>query len=162
MNDLTTTATAGAPAKAGGPTTPMPASFDEVKALADRAEKGDESALPALRKILAEGPDAWWDDAYFLLKYGSPDLLLESSLIRHLCGKDDLAMREGMGRRLAEMRKDLAGESPTLIERLLADRVAFSWLQVTLYEALYANLQGLDPQQASFQLRRIDSANSRF
>jgi hypothetical protein len=45
---------------------------------------------------------------------------------------------------------------------LLVERVAICWLTVHVYEARYANAEGLTLRQAEFHERRIDAAQSRF
>jgi hypothetical protein len=51
-------------------------------------------------------------------------------------------------RKAAELRKVVAGDSPSLLAQLLADRVVVCWLQVSFYDNLVAqtpetHLQGL-------------------
>ncbi len=78
----------------------------------------------------------------------------------------------GMGRfmtkvamrcQLACMREEVAGDDPSPLERLLAQRVAATWLQVQFFEGIYATTmsKGMTLAQADYHQRRIDKAHGR-
>ncbi len=55
---------------------------------------------------------------------------------------------DALPRVLREMRREVAGGCPPPVERLLAERVVATWLQVQYFEAIYArNLQDLTMSQ---------------
>jgi hypothetical protein len=61
------------------------------------------------------------------------------------------------------MREEIAGENPSALERLLAERIALCWLQLQYYEALYAqNLSKFTIAQSEHHQRRIDKAHGRY
>jgi hypothetical protein len=67
-----------------------------------------------------------------------------------------------MEHQLESMRLDIAGEDPSPLEILLAERVVATWLQVQLFEGLYAS--GLDKHalvQGNYYQKRLDRAHGR-
>jgi hypothetical protein len=133
----------------------VPTSSEDLREFLDRAEAGDESTVPALRKIL-ENPAAV--DALG----GDLARQAEHSLIRAAAGTN-LPFREAVLRKLELMRAELAGPDPTPLERLLAERVVACWLQVQDADVRYAQgQQGCTPAQGTYHQRRMDRAHRRF
>ncbi len=127
----------------------------ELKALMVRAHEGDEGALPKLREILDEAPSL----ARKLLDTAK---VAERSAVGLYASEDDLLAREAIPRVLAEMRAELEGESPTALERMLAERVVATWLQVQSYETLYAqNVRKMTMAWGEHHQKRIDRAHNR-
>jgi hypothetical protein len=95
-----------------------------IRDIIERAQKGDEKVLPALRKLL-HSPD--------LVERlgGNLAVQVEHSLIRAAAGKN-LAFREAVLSKMDMMRTELAGPEPTPLERLLVERVITCWVQVQL------------------------------
>jgi hypothetical protein len=136
--------------------------WDEFHSLVKRAEKGDRKCLPELRDALKSPEYPNWS-TWFRNSHGSPAHWLQGTLARF--GSDsDLARVEASEAKLEELRKDLEGPNPTAIERLLAERAAFCWFIVNLFEMiLVAKSQSSMPiHQAEFEMRRVESANRRF
>jgi hypothetical protein len=80
----------------------------------------------------------------------------EHGLIRHISG-GDLLVQEALPRQLAAMKQELAGPNPSPLERLLAERVVATWLQLSFFEAHYAkNLGNLHIAQGEYHQRRLD------
>ena len=98
-------------------------SEDEAWEIANKAAKGDSSALERLGQALDQHPG--------LVGIGG-DLAkhIEGMWIEHIVGKKDLFHREALSRRVSELRTELLGPSPSPVERLLADQIVFCWLQV--------------------------------
>jgi hypothetical protein len=120
---------------------PVPGSIDEIQALADRLEgHGGSSALPALRKALASGHDVKGKRDFFMHRYGDPYDLLEFEATRRSYGKTDKTEVKRMAVRmeLAEKRDAIAGPDATLIERLLAERITFSWWELVVWQTVQA------------------------
>jgi hypothetical protein len=123
--------------------------------LLDRAQRGDESTLPVLRRIVgtAQGVAALGGD----LAYQA-----EQSFVRAM-GGENLAYREAVTRKLELLRAELLGENPTPVERLLVERAVACWLQVQDADIRYAQNQGkLNIKQADYHQRRMDAANRRY
>jgi hypothetical protein len=96
---------------------PKSISKEEVSGILKRAEKGDEKCLSELLALLGDG--TW--GKFLTERYGSPAEWVESRLILQSAGKD-IAIREAMRQKLCQLRNDLAGASPTPLERLLVER----------------------------------------
>jgi hypothetical protein len=123
-----------------------------LKALAARANSGDPEALVLLRDVLDRLPHiaAFIGD---LAKY-SETLWIE------LLAPQDLLLRESIRRRLAQLKRELAGEHPTAIERLLIDNIAACHLAEE-----HANVQvtvDAPSATAAFRLKRTESAQKRL
>lgn len=124
------------------------------RALIRRAESGDESSLPALREALKE-PDGLVESV------GNLALQVEHTLIRNAAGKS-LLFKEAAYKKMEQLRKDLAGDSPTPLERLLAERIALCWLSVHDAEIRFAQSSDLTFRQAEHWQYRIDCAHKRY
>ena len=128
---------------------------EELKALLARAHEGDREALPQIREILHAVPS-------LARELMDPAEIAERSAAGLYAKGDDLLAQEVIPRVLGQMRSELEGENPTPLERLLADRVAATWLQVQCYETLYAQNAGkMTLAQGEHHQRRIDRAHNR-
>jgi hypothetical protein len=134
----------------------LPPKPEGIDALMARAHRGDTSCLPELRKLFKDP-----EKGYLVQAYGSPPSWLQTKLIEDAAGTD-LAVKEASARELARHRKELAGPSPSPMEKLLAERAAICWWMVNRYEWMYANAEGLSIKQAQFHQSRIDHAHGRF
>ena len=120
-----------------------------------RAHEGDREALPQIREILHAVPS-------LARELMDPAEIAERSAAGLYAKGDDLLAREVIPRVLKEMRSELEGEDPTPLERLLAERVAATWLQVQCYETLYAQNAGkMTLAQGEHHQRRMDRAHNR-
>ena len=63
---------------------------------------------------------------------------------------------------MARLRKEVAGDDPSPVERLLADRVALCWLALHDAEIRFAQAKDLTIKQAEFWQKRIDCAHRRY
>ena len=137
------------------PLTAPPGTADDVQALLKRARGGDASTLPGLWKLLQ-------DPATVDRLGGDLALQAELSLIQALVGKD-LAWREALARKLGLLRRELAGPSPSALERLLVERAVACWLQVQDADVRYAhNQKGCTLAQGEYCQRRMDRAHIRY
>ena len=75
---------------------------------------------------------------------------------------DNLMLRESWRRQLEGLKTELTGDSPSPLERLLADRVAAAWLQVQCADAGAAVVQGGEAAEEATALRRQNAANKRY
>ena len=129
---------------------------DRLRSLAKLANKGDEAALNELRALLGT---AEWD--VLVNRFGDMAELAETALLAKCYGSHKLLV-ECTRSKLEAMRLELSGSSPTLIERLLAERVVASWLH-----ACHADYQAAENSEnsvgMSVQLAHIqDRAQKRF
>src|SRR5690349_18722919 len=92
----------------------------ELREILEQASRGDETAVPALRKAL----DAYPEVAAML---GDVVKNAQAAILRRATGTC-LAMREAVARQVADLRARLAATAQSELERLLVDRVVISWL----------------------------------
>src|SRR5258708_6941112 len=116
-----------------GPGQSEPVAMQELRGLVDRARRGDDAALPRLRAIFDEHPAVavWLGD----LAHHA-----QEELIRLACAAD-LGMAEAVRRSAAALSLELTGPAPTVIERLLAERVVatrlfLNWIEAAALQAL--------------------------
>jgi CRP-like cAMP-binding protein len=119
------------------------------------AEKGEEDAVPEIRQILDEHPDLAW-------RFVDVAHAAEDALIEGMTKEGDLAAKELLRCQLEAMREEVAGKNSSALERLLSERVVITWLEVQLFEALYAkNMRNLPIAQAEHHQKRLDRAHRR-
>jgi len=130
--------------------------IERLRDLFNKAEKGNRKAVPEIREILKESPDLAWRFMDFAT-------LAERRFIENMTKDKDLASREAMEFQLAAMREEIAGESPSPLERLLTERIVLIWLQIQLFEGLYASsmFKSMTLAQASYYQKRLDHAHRR-
>src|SRR4051794_8086058 len=119
-------------ATAGGGAAPQ--TREETAAVMRRAMRGDESAPPAVRRVLRDpaAVDSYGGDLAFQL---------EHSLVERAAGKN-LAFREALLRKLDLLRAELGGPGPSPLERLLVERAVTCWLQLHLDDLRLAQQEG--------------------
>lgn len=127
------------------------ATVGRLRELVKKAEKGTKKAVPEIREILRDSPDLAWR----LMDLGR---LAEWHFIERMSTDKDLASREMLTRQLADMRAEIAGDSPSALERLLAERIVATWLQVQLFEGLYAMgmSKSMTIAQGEYHQKRLD------
>src|SRR5262245_19717930 len=94
----------------------------ELKAILERASRGDLTAMPELKKAFDERPElaALFGD---LVRHAEEALL-------NLAAGSCLVAREAIARQAAELRARLAETAGSELEKLLIDRIVISWLEV--------------------------------
>ena len=132
------------------------ATVKKLRDLAEKAEDGDHDAALELRRVLDGSPDLAWR----FIK--GPGKMAEDALIAEFTRDEDLAAKEVLKHQLESMRIEVAGENPSPLERLLAERVVATWLQVQLFDAYYAyGMKGGTIVQDEFRQKRLDRAHRR-
>jgi hypothetical protein len=134
-----------------------PAPGQETTDLVKRAASGDQSCIPAILELLADGDRGrTYRDCY-----GSSAEWLRQSLIGKAAGENVIA-QEAIRRKLDSVRSELEGPNPTPIEQLLAERASLCWALVNWYENSFQNIESMSIAQADFHQRKIDKAHCRF
>jgi hypothetical protein len=111
--------------------------------------------VPEIRQILNEHPSLAWD----FVDLGK---VAEDALIEDMTREQDLATRELMRCQLEAMKKEIVGNEHSPLERLLSERVVFTWLEVQLFEAHYVRtMRNLSIRQADYYQKRLDRAHRR-
>lgn len=136
---------------------PKPLTPRQADRLVERANDDDAEAMKELRQRGWPGTE----HAREYAERASPVRLAVERLLDSFAG-DMLAVKTAMRLKLAAVQAGLAGESPTPSETMLAERAAFCWLQLYVYEFQYAGRTGLSFVAADFYQRRIDRAQRRF
>ena len=151
------------PAKSGQPASELAERYqggeaearEEIRAFIDKAEAGDRQAAAQVAKMIQAIPRP--------ADIIAPDIakVVEERLIRRSYGKDAHASMEAVRYRLASLRQELAGPSPSAVERLLAERAALCWLDC--YFADYLAIESKDQsfRQADYNARERDRAHRR-
>ena len=123
----------------------------------NRANRGDRVAAEALGPWLDQHPEVW-------RHVGDQVRRAQDELLGLMTGSDCLVDQEAIRRTLAAMRDDLAGPTPTLLEQLLAERIALCWLHVAFLErcTVAAMQEGASPEprsmiQREFEMKRISA-----
>lgn len=98
------------------------AGLDEIRELLGRAAGGDPEAMPQLRAVLDRRPELW-------RKLGDLAAHAELAWVGEVAGPNP-ALAEVLTRKVAELKRELGGPTPSPLERLLVDRVAACWLQI--------------------------------
>ena len=123
-----------------------------LKALIARANVGEQVALDELRDFLDENPQVW-------KVVGDLGRMAENAWIKLITDQDSLAAAS-IRRQLAQIKEELVGEAPSVIEKLLGDQVVMTLLEVKHLEMLSAGTAG-NISQAALLLRRLESAQRR-
>jgi hypothetical protein len=125
---------------------------NDIETLVRRAEAGDESTVPALRRLL-QAPRG-------VAALGG-DLAAKARrvLIDKYAGTNVLA-RETLVAKLEQLRADLGGDTP--VERLMVDRIVTCWLHLHHLEWCYAVRDPLPIGLATYYQRSMDRAQKRY
>jgi hypothetical protein len=121
--------------------------------LLERAQRGDETTLPALREMLKE--------PHILNACGNLAAHAENNLIHKYSGKD-LAVKEGLRRKMESLRAELAGPAPTPLERLLVERVVACWVHLYHLETIYAGKESMSLELGAYYQRSLSAAHNRY
>jgi len=141
---------------------------DEKRALQGRASEaighlltfakaGDERALPPLRLVLARRPD-------YFGKLGIADFAVKGRAMA-AGGQKDVLIRDLFVREMEAMRDELAGPSPSPLERLLCERVALAWFDAHHRDIVEVEAEmgdGCSLVRAEYLARQRSRANARF
>ena len=124
-----------------------------LRDLIGEADSGGEEAVPAIREILDENPDLAW-------RLSNLGTMAERLLVNELTGEKDLLAKEMMEHQLESMRSEIAGRDPSPLELLLTERIVATWLQIQLFESLYATNPGNHTiNQGNYYQKRLDRAH---
>jgi hypothetical protein len=128
---------------------------DDLQALIDRGQKGDKTALPALWEVLK-------DPAEVDRLGGDLARQAQLTLINKFISGQNLLFKEALIRKLALLQAELAGASPTPLERLLVGRVVACWLHLYHLELMYASQEKMSLELGMYYQRSLDRAHKRY
>jgi hypothetical protein len=128
-----------------------------LRDILERANRGDESALPELKQTFDEHPE-------LAALLGDLVQHAEDALLRWATGTC-LAAREAIARQVAELRARLSATANSELEKLLIDRICISWIEVYAADVQFtermANGMGTGPA-AQVAQKVLDRAHQRF
>lgn len=127
-----------------------------ANALLPAADRGDARAQAELRELLDGTPELW-------AGVGNLAAQAERSAVASVAARNPV-VAEAITRKLAALRRELRGEEPSPLERLLVDRVVAGWLAIHHAEASYHQrlAQGLARAEAEYLERRLERAQRRY
>ena len=128
---------------------------EAVTALLTKAEQGDRTVLPALRAYMALAPSHWE-------KMGDLATAARIGLIHQVAGERNLVRQEAIARKCVALAQELAGPTPSPLERLLVERIVLCWLHLHYAEGLCLQMKEGTFQQEEFHQRRISKAHARY
>jgi hypothetical protein len=127
---------------------------EEMRLLLQRAQDGDSSVLPQLRELLDGRPELW-------RRFGDLAGHVKESLLA-LAGGKSLLAQESLRCQMLALWRELAGPSPSPVERLLADRVVVCWAQCHLADLDALQKERAGAPQGSHAERRQSAAQTRY
>jgi hypothetical protein len=135
------------------PQQPILTRSEAVLALTARANSGSKDALAALRRLLDQCPEVW-------THVGDLARHAEAAWL-DLISAGDRLVAESAKRRVALLKSQLAGPTPSPLESLLVDQVACTWLAAQYSEAASAKPGSTSPNEATYRLKRAETAQKR-
>jgi len=126
----------------------------QLRDLVQRAQNGDQTAVPGLRMFLDAHPEVW-------LQAG--DLAKQATEAwKQMIAGPDLLLAESLQRKLEAMKVELLSADPSPLETLLVDRIAACWLALHHAEATVPRMQGATAAQHVAAQKRINLAQQRY
>src|SRR5205085_63236 len=118
-----------------------------------RAEKGDTEILPLVQELFNRYGAVGWqlDETY----YGNLFKHTLDSMIKGAAGSD-LIVQEALRRKIETLRDDLAGPSPSPLERILCERVALTWFDAHDTDRQYVDQARIPLKVAAYKEHRRD------
>jgi hypothetical protein len=128
---------------------------DALSEVIERANNGDQAALPAIRRFCEEDPE-------FAVTAIGGNLAerVERALVETF--SKQLAFQEGVLAKARLLRAELAGPNPSPIERLLVERVAVCWLELHLADFLSAQVKVGEVATGEYYQRWQDRTHRRY
>lgn len=143
------------PTKLGALEKKAPLSKSELSALFDRAQSGDDDAIervkPELEKMLPG-----------LVKSIGLDKAVLNTIIEKCVPESAKITRHLRKCEFDLLERQLAGDNPTPIEKLLAEQVALCWLALRYAEMTYESGTDTSIEHQKWRQSRVESASRRF
>jgi hypothetical protein len=136
------------------------AEYEKLRKKAGNGKAKPVEAIQAVAEIKAKFP-ALYDG--LAAQVGDLVKFSEQALAECSVGGDYL-LRSAIERKVAALKADLAGPTPTPLERLLIDRIGACWLAMQYFETIYA--QGLAKSTSwegdAYRQSRLDRVQARY
>jgi hypothetical protein len=146
-------ATPPVPALADAPPDPPPGAltFTEV---VRRARSGDRSVMPYLNQL--------FDDPSAIDANGGNVAEVVAGMFIAMMVGQDLLTREAIFRKMEYLRNELVGPDAPMLERLVADRIVSTWLQLHRLESTYTFIDESDTEQLKSKQDEITTVQKRY
>jgi hypothetical protein len=131
-----------------------PKDRESLEQLVEKANQGDPEAIQALRRFLDERVE-------LAKKLGDLAWNVETVLITKITDGNALVI-EAIRRQVAQLREELAGETPNPIERLLVDQVVAVYLEGQYLQLKQTDASGTTQGRATQQMKRLESSQKRL
>ncbi len=127
--------------------------WEVLNSIISKANEGDKNALAELRSFLDENPQVWQH-------VGDLSKTAEKAWVSLIANGDSLAA-EAIQRQLTQLKEELLDDSVTVIEKMLADTVVATWLELHYLRSVDADTRNRTVTQGSLILKRLESAQRR-
>ena len=128
----------------------------DVHQLYELANTGNPEALELLRKQYQDKPE-------LARIQGNMARAARESRLKQMLGDKAQGTALAIREKVQDIVKQVAGDKPTPLERLLAERVAMCWLDVQDHELRYSILNGESTfKQFEWRSRMLDRAHHRY
>jgi hypothetical protein len=127
---------------------------EEFAGLVKRANAGDDDALARMRQTLDSNPEIWES-------VGNLATHAQLSMVKLIAGGNKL-VSESLLRKAEQMKGELAGASPSKLEKLAVERIVACWLEMEYWATTYPVAKGETLGQARFALKQKESSERRF
>lgn len=131
-----------------------PKDRESLEQLVQKANQGDAEAIQALRRLLDENVEV-------AKKLGDLAWNVETSLIAKIANGNSLGI-EAIRRQVAQLREELAGDTPSPIERLLVDQVVAVYLEGQYLQLKQTDSPGTTQGRATLHMKRLESSQKRL
>jgi hypothetical protein len=143
------------PDKQAGAASTAPEDYQALfRQLVARANSGERLAIDRLKKFLDLNPYIWQ-------RAGDLTAVAERGWVELIAGADQFRT-ESVKRRLAQLKAELKGATPTPLEALLIDLIGVIWLATQHAGIEAASSGGTSLAQAAFKLKRAESSQKRL
>lgn len=133
---------------------PIPMSREAFKQLVAEANAGDQDALSRLRALLDDCPELWQ-------RAGDLAAHAEVAMLDLIAG-DNQFIRESLQRKLDELKAELRGDTPSVLEKLAVERITACWLWAQHADTLVAQATDVSRPQLALLLRRQSQSARQF
>jgi hypothetical protein len=134
----------------------------EASGYTAHTDAGLPPALTVIRDAITSGVEPGRLDPRLPLRVLAVSVERFAWAARAMFSEDNLLAREATARRMEELRAELAGEAPTPVERLLAERAVACWLHLYHLENTYAGKASMTLDLGAYYQQCIDRAHKRY
>jgi len=130
--------------------------IEGYQTVVERANKGDKNALADVQNMLETYP------ALAISVLGGDLAKRAEEILVSRITAEQVTFCESLQAKLKALRAELSGPDPSPIERLMVDRVATCWLQLSHADAMAAQAERITFTEGDYIQRRQDRAHRRY